>query len=387
MARDFRPLAIAAAGFTAFVNLYSPQALLPELSHEFGVGPGDISALMTATTAAIALTAPFTGALADVLGRKRMIAVASFAIVIPTLMMTLATTVPQLVILRFIQGLLLPPIFTVAVGYVGDEWPPGEVARIAGLFVSGSSVGGFCGRFVTGAVADLFGWRSSFAVVALITLAGAMVVTFALPQERRFTRSGGFAEAVKQMIAHLRNPRLLAIFVVGFGVLFNFVAAFTYVGFHLAAAPYYFTPTMLGALFATYLAGSFTVPWVGRAIALFGRRRLVLGIIAIWIVGALLLLAPPVPAIIVGLTLCATCGMVCQAISTGYVMTTAKEGRSSAAGLYASSFYIGGSAGAFLIGFVWQAAGWTGCVVAIVAVQAIIAVIVATAWDRDPARI
>jgi MFS transporter, YNFM family, putative membrane transport protein len=387
MARDFRPLAIAAAGFTAFVNLYSPQALLPELSHEFGVGPGDISALMTATTAAIALTAPFTGALADVLGRKRMIAVASFAIVIPTLMMTLATTVPQLVILRFIQGLLLPPIFTVAVGYVGDEWPPGEVARIAGLFVSGSSVGGFCGRFVTGAVADLFGWRSSFAVVALITLAGAMVVTLALPQERRFTRSGGFAEAVKQMIAHLRNPRLLAIFVVGFGVLFNFVAAFTYVGFHLAAAPYYFTPTMLGALFATYLAGSFTVPWVGRAIGLFGRRRLVLGIIAIWIVGALLLLAPPVPAIIVGLTLCATCGMVCQAISTGYVMTTAKEGRSSAAGLYASSFYIGGSAGAFLIGFVWQAAGWTGCVVAIVAVQAIIAVIVATAWDRDPARI
>ncbi len=68
-------------------------------------------------------------------------------------------------------------------------------------------------------------------------------------------------------------------------------------------------------------------------------------------------------------------------------MTTAKEGRSSAAGLYASSFYIGGSAGAFLIGLVWHAAGWTGCVAAIVAVQAIIAVVVATAWDRDPARI
>src|ERR1700755_1513968 len=187
MARDFRPLAIATAGFTAFVNLYSPQALLPELSHDFGVGPSDISALMTASTAAIALTAPFTGALADVLGRKRLIAAAAFAIVVPTLMMAFAWTVPQLVVLRFVQGLLLPPIFTVAVAYVGDEWPPAEVARITGLFVSGSSVGGFCGRFVTGAVADLSGWRSSFAVVALITLAGAMAVTFALPQERRFT--------------------------------------------------------------------------------------------------------------------------------------------------------------------------------------------------------
>ena len=185
MAFDFRPLAIATAGFTAFVNLYSPQALLPELSHEFGVGAGEISALITASTAAIALTAPFTGALADVIGRKRLITAAAFVIVVPTLMMAWAWTVPQLVVLRFVQGLLLPPIFTVAVAYVGDEWPPADVARITGLFVSGSSVGGFCGRFVTGAVADLLGWRASFGAVALITLAGAIIVTIALPRERR----------------------------------------------------------------------------------------------------------------------------------------------------------------------------------------------------------
>ena len=169
----------------------------------------------------------------------------------------------------------------------------------------------------------------------------------------------------------------------GFGVLFNFIATFTYVSFHLAAAPYYFSPTLLGALFATYLAGSFTVPWVGRAVVLFGRRHFVLGVIALWIAGALLLLAPPVAAIIVGLTICAACGMLCQAISTGYVITTAKEGRSSAAGLYASSFYVGGSAGAFLIGLVWNAAGWTGCIAAIVAVQVVMAAIVALAWDRS----
>ena len=90
MALDFRPLAIATAGFTAFVNLYSPQALLPELSHEFGVGAGEISALITASSAAIALTAPFTGALADVLGRKRLITAAAFAIVVPTLIMAWA---------------------------------------------------------------------------------------------------------------------------------------------------------------------------------------------------------------------------------------------------------------------------------------------------------
>jgi predicted MFS family arabinose efflux permease len=295
--------------------------------------------------------------------------------------MTMASDVHQLVIWRFVQGLLLPPIFTVAVAYVGDEWPPADVPRIAGLFISGSSVGGFAGRFVTGVVADLYGWRASFAAVALLTLAGALIVTIALPRERSFVRPGGFAAAARQMLAHLRNVRLLAIYAVGFSVLFNFVATFTYVSFHLAGPPYFFSPALLGALFATYLGGSLAVPWVGRAIPLFGRRRFVLGIIAIWIAGLLMLLASPIVVIVIGLTLCAVCGMLCQAVSTGYVITTAKEGRSSAAGLYASIYYIGGSAGAFLIGYVWNATGWTGCVIAVVAVQFVMAGIVALAWE------
>ena len=94
MAFDPRSLAIATAGFAAFVNLYSPQALLPELAGEFHVGPGEISALMTASTAAVALSAPFTGALADVAGRKRLITAAMFAVVVPTLIMTFAGSVP-----------------------------------------------------------------------------------------------------------------------------------------------------------------------------------------------------------------------------------------------------------------------------------------------------
>src|ERR1700683_4619882 len=151
MAFDVRALAIATAGFSAFVNLSPPQSLLPELAREFGVGAGGISALMTATTAAIALTAPFTGALADVFGRKRLITAAGFAVVVPTLLMMFADSVTPLAILRFVQGLLLPPIFTVAVAYVGDEWPPAEVPRVAGLFICGSSVRGFRRRFRPGA--------------------------------------------------------------------------------------------------------------------------------------------------------------------------------------------------------------------------------------------
>ncbi len=295
MAFDPRSLAIATAGFAAFVNLYSPQALLPELAGEFHVGPGEISALMTASTAAVALSAPFTGALADVAGRKRLITAAMFAIVVPTLIMTFAGSVPELIFWRFVQGLLLPPIFTVAVAYIGDEWPPSEVTRVAGLYISGSAIGGLAAGSFPACLTDVIGWRSAIQVVALLTLIAAIVVAAMLPRERNFIRSGGgIVTSVMQMVRHLRDRRLVATYAIGFGVLFNFVATFTYVNFHLAAPPYRFSPTLLGALFLTYLVSSPIVPWAGRAIALFGRRRFVLGVIALWVVGALLLLAPPV---------------------------------------------------------------------------------------------
>jgi predicted MFS family arabinose efflux permease len=381
MAFDFRSLGVATAGFAAFVTLYSPQALLPELAREFHVGAGDISSLMTAGTAAIAISAPFTGALADVVGRKRLISAAMFAVVVPTLVMTFMGSVPELAFWRFVQGLLLPPIFTVTVAYIGDEWPPGDVARVAGLYVSGASVGGFSGRFIPGILSDLIGWRSAIQVVALITLAAAIIVMLTLPRERKFVRSDGLLSSFVQMFRHLRDRRLVATYAIGFGVLFNFIATFTYVSFHLAAPPYLFSPALLGMLFLTYLVSSPLLPWTGRAIAIFGRRPFVLGTIAVWIAGALLLLAPPVTIILAGLTLCAVCGMLCQTISTGYVTMTAREGRSSAVGLYASVFYIGGSAGAFLTGIAWNTAGWNGCVALIVAMQIVMAVIVAAAWD------
>ena len=66
------------------------------------------------------------------------------------------------------------------------------------------------------------------------------------------------------MLRHLRNPKLLATYAVGFGVLFNFIATFTYVSFHLAAPPYNFSSTLLGA-HLRHLSGRQRDGAVGRA--------------------------------------------------------------------------------------------------------------------------
>ena len=380
MRLDARTTAVATAGFCAFVNLYSPQALLPALAREFGTGAAEISAIMTASALAIALTAPFTGAIADVLGRKRVITAAMLAVVVPMAGAAFAADVPALIAWRFLQGLLLPPIFAVAVAYIGDEWPPAEVAGVAGIYIAGSSVGGFCGRFVPGLLSDLIGWRGAFLALAGLSLLGAIVVALLLPREKGFVRSEGLGASARQMLRHLKNPQLLATFGIGFGVLFNFIAVFTYVSFHLAAPPYNFSSTLLGAIFVTYLVGTVVSPMTGRMMARLGRRHFTLAVIAAWASGALLMLAPPVAAIIVGLVFCAACGMLCQTIATGYVTTIAKEGRSSAVGLYVTSFYVGGSMGAFLPGLAWNSGGWPACIAMVVAMLAAMALIAALAY-------
>ena len=250
MAIDFRVSRSQSRGFCTFLNLYAPQALLPELSREFGVGPAEISTMITAGTLAIAMTAPFTGAIADVLGRKRLITAAMFAAAVPTVMVALAGSVHSIIVWRFIQGLMLPPIFTVALAYVGDEWPPAQVAGVAGIYVAGSSIGGFCGRLIPGVTvrSDLAGARPSWCSRRFHWSARSWWC-ITLPRERRFRRSEGFIASGRQMLRHLANPQLIAIYAVGFGVLFNFIAVFTYVSFLLAAPPYDFTPAKLGLLF------------------------------------------------------------------------------------------------------------------------------------------
>jgi len=386
MTIDYRRLAVSINGFCTFLNLYSPQALLPELSREFGATAAQISTIMTASTLAVALTAPVTGAIADVLGRKRLITLALFAVSVPTVMITLASDVHTIALWRFVQGLFLPPIFAVTVAYIGDEWPPQEVAGVAGVYVTGSSLGGFAGRMVPGALADLTGWRSAFLVLAAMTLTAAVAILFMLPREKRFVRSQGFAASLGQMLRHVRNPRLIATFAVGFGTLFNFIATFTYVSFHLAAPPYNFSSTLLGSLFFTYLGGTAVAPWTGRFIARFGRRDFVLGLVAAWIGGALLLLAPQLTLIIAGLLVCATCGMLCQSVSTGYITLIAKEGRSSAVGLYVTCFYAGGSMGAFLPGLTWASGGWPATVAMLIGMQIVMGAIVWFAWARTELR-
>jgi YNFM family putative membrane transporter len=381
MISDRRRVAVALAGFCVFLNLYAPQAVLPLLAHEFAVGAGEASLAITASTLAVALIAPFTGTFADVVGRKRVIAVAMFALVVPTAMVAFASGIHALVFWRFVQGLVLPPVFAVTVAYIGEEWRPGEAIGVTGIYTSAASFGGFFGRLITGILADWVGWRIAFLFLAVITLVLAVGVAALLEKERHFVRSENLVASARQMLRHFRNPPLVATYAIGFGVLFTFIASFTYVNFYLAAPPFGLSATALGLIFVVYLGGSAITPLAGRAVARFGRRSLVLTAIGLWIGGLLLTLVPWLPAIIAGLAISATCGFLCQSVSTSFVALASEQGHSSAVGLYVTWYYVGGSVGGALPGLIWNRAGWPGCIAMVIAVLVLMAAMVWRFWS------
>jgi len=380
---DRRRVAVALAGACVFLDLYTPQALLPTFAQEFGARETETSLLISATSFAIALMAPFTGALADVLGRKRVIAAAMFLLVVPMTLIAMADGLSAMVFWRFLQGFLLPPVFAVSVAYISEEFSGAEAVAVTGVFTSASSIGGFLGRFLTGVLAEHFGWRDAFLIIAAGTLVIAVAIVILLPRERGFVRAENVGSSFRQMLRHLRNPRLVATYGIGFSVLFSFIAIFNYINFRLAQPPFGLSASALGSIFVVYLVGAAAAPLAGRAVARFGRRRLVFCVLAIWGVGLLITLSPSLPVIIGGLAIAAGCGFVCQTLSTSLVAQTAGEGRSAAVGLYVSSYYLGGSAGGVLPGLTWPLAGWAGAVAMVLAILAGVAALVAIFWPKE----
>lgn len=379
---DARAAGVAIAGMVNFLNLYSVQAVMPTLARDFDVSVAQAGLTVTASTAAVALVAPAVGMISDALGRKRLIVGAMWALVIPTLLAGLAPSLSWLLLWRFMQGLMLPFIFAVTVAYIGDETEGAATIRLAGTYSAGTIFGGFAGRFIAGIAASVAGWRASFAVLAVLTVCGALAVAWLLPKEARFRPVRGLRAGFAGFAEHLRNPRLIATYAVGFAVLFSIVAAFTYANFLLAAPPYGLGPAALGAIFVVYLVGMVVTPLATRLAVRLGRRATLALAWAVGIAGLALSLLPSLIAIIAGLAGISAAVFIEGALSIGFIGAAAKRAKSVAVGLYVTVYYIGGSLGGIVPASIWHRFGWPGCVALVMAVQSAMLAI-AWRWWRE----
>lgn len=380
MISDRRSLGVMMAGAAAFFDLYAPQAILPQLATAFDITAAQAGWVITVTTLAVAMVGPFAGALADALGRKRLIAASALLIALPTMLAATSGSFAQMLLWRAAEGLLMPLIFCVTVAYIGEEWESGEARAITALYMAGAVAGGFLGRFTTGVLTDIVGWRLAFVGLGAVNFAIGLCLVYLLPRERAFVASAGVGTALLAMLGHLRRRRMLAACIVGFLILFAQVALFTYATLLLAGPPYALGPAMLASISAVYLLGMVTTPLAGRHLRHFGERvPLALGA-SLFIAGVGLTLLPSLPAIVAGLAVASAGTFLSQSAATSFVAANATRGRSAAIGIYTTWYYVGGSVGAAAPGAAWHAAGWPGVVVLLIAANFTALLIAAVCW-------
>ncbi|MGC8702039.1 MAG: MFS transporter [Thiomonas sp.] len=377
-----RRAAVSAAGMCAFFTMYVTQGLLPSLQAVFHASVAELSLTITVTTLAVALAAPFSGIAADRLGRKRVLLASLAGLALSTLLAATAQSLHGLLVWRAVEGLCIPGVFTATVAYISEEWAASDVPAVTALYISGSVAGGFLGRFIAAMVTAHADWQAAFVVLGGVNFLFLLLIARGLPASRRFHASaGGLRAALAGFAPHLRNPRLLGTYAIGFGILFSQVCTFTYVSFHLAAAPYHFDLKDLSLLFTVYLVGMVATPLAGKLAWRFGKRRVFITAVGLGACGMLLTLLSPVWAIVAGLTLSSGGVFIAQSMATAQVPALAGQARSSAVGLYVLCYYIGGSVGAFGPAWIWTHAGWAGCVTLVLGMQLAIGAAAWRIWD------
>jgi len=373
-------LALFITGFATFVCVYVTQPLLPQFREIFHASELMVSLTVSAPVIAVALAAPVLGALADSLGRKRVIIAAMLGLSIPSVLAATAESLTQLIAWRFLQGLFIPGIITVAMAYISEETPRRMVGLTMATYVTGTVVGGFSGRFIAGICAHNYNWQSAFVVLGIVSLAGCLLTFCFLPRSTKFVRQNSTTASLDSLRSHLHNPQLLATYAIGFNVLFCQVGSFTYINFYLADKPFFLGPAALGAIFTVYLIGAVITPVAGVILDRVGYRRTLASAVATIAAGTLLTLIHSLSLIVAGLALSATGVFICQAAASSYVGKAAGKARSSAAGLYVALYYFGGFLGSIIPGFFWSRAGWPGCVALIICMQGVIFLIARKMW-------
>ncbi|HXT13775.1 MAG TPA: MFS transporter [Candidatus Angelobacter sp.] len=354
-------IAVAIAGICTFLNIYCTQPLLPFFQKVFHASEIQVSLTVSAVILAVALAAPFTGMLAETFGRKQVIVPALFAMTVPTFLTATSPNLAALIAWRFAYGIFVPGVIVVMMAYITEEFA-GRAGVVMAAYVAATVFGGFLGRFIVGLLATHANWRLGFVILGVLDLFGAIAVARWLPPSVHFVRATHVFRSFRDTWSHLRNPRLLAICAMGFTILFSLVGAFTYANFYLARPPFNLTPAGLGSIFFVYLFGCVVTPWAGHFLDRHGFRQTTGLSACICLLGLLLTLVHSLPVVIIGLAIFSSGIFVAQAAASVLTGEVAGRARSTAAGLYVTFYYAGGSVGVAATGWFWLRGGWPECI-------------------------
>jgi YNFM family putative membrane transporter len=357
-------IALFLAGFATFSLLYCVQPLLPVLARSFAVSPAAAALALSISTAAMAVAVVAAGALSEAWGRRGLMAAALTAASLLNIAAALASYWPLLLLLRALEGVALGGVPAVAIAYLAEEIEPSALGRAMGLYVSGTAVGGMCGRVITGILSEEFGWRPALGGIGVIGLGMALGFVLLLPQQNNFVRrhaviSSHHLRAWRDHILHGKLPLLFAIGGLSMG---SFVTVYNYLGFRLEAPPYSLNQTEAGLIFTVYLVGMVSSTVAGTLADRLGRLPALATALGLGLAGLAVSLLVPLAAVVLGIAMVTGGFFAAHAVASGWVGRLANESKGHAASLYLLVYYIGSSVMGSAGGWFWSAHGWGGIV-------------------------
>ncbi|GAA2455237.1 MFS transporter [Streptomyces macrosporus] len=259
----WRRLLLAVVCGVAVASVYAAQPVLEPMGRDLGFS-AELTGWIVATgqlgyLVGLMLLVP----LGDVADRRRLIAVHLTLTALGLLLTALASTTWIAIVGLAVAGLFAVVVQT-TVAYAASASPPAERGRNIGVVTSGVVVGILGARVVTGALAEMWGWRSVYAVLAMLSLGLTTLVLAVLPPEERPTRASRYRQAVASLGGLFRDRTLLTRGLIAFFLFASFGTLWSGLALPLAGSPWQLSESQIGLFGIAGLAGTLGAARAGR---------------------------------------------------------------------------------------------------------------------------
>jgi MFS transporter, DHA2 family, multidrug resistance protein len=154
---------------------------LPHMQTSLGATTESITWVLTSYIVASAVAIPITGWLSDRIGRKQLYVGATFAFTVFSALCAVATSLPEIVAFRILQGIAGAFVVPIGQAILFDINPPDKAAKAMTIFGLGALVGPAVGPVLGGWLTENFNWRWVFLINLPVGLLSATLLIRFLP--------------------------------------------------------------------------------------------------------------------------------------------------------------------------------------------------------------
>ena len=284
---------VYAASVALMMGVNFIQPALPALTEPFQVSDAQLSWIMTVFTAPAIVLSPIFGVIADLYGRRLLLALGLIAFGIFGTAMAFAPTFGWLLFFRTLQGVGFSAVIPLTIVLIGDLLDGDNEIGGQGLKVFLDRIGYLIFPPLGGLLA-MIAWYWPF-VFYILTIPVGLAAWLWMP-ETKGKSNGGTATYLGDILRLTRHPRLLIAFSAGFLRFFLDYGFLTYFPLFLVRTHGISTATA-GLLYVFFSVGAMvTSSQAGRIAA--GRDKANILFVAFFVSGAAVIAVPFVPGVL-----------------------------------------------------------------------------------------